>query len=323
MKLKKIASMVLAVVTVAAITTSFASCNNKNDDVFVVGICQQQTHDALDAATEGFKQALIDKLGEDKVEFDYQDGAGDTNTITTIINTFVSKKVDLIMANGTTALQNAANATLDIPILGTSITEYGVALNLENFNGTVGGNVSGTSDLAPLTEQAQMIIDLFPDAKTVGMLYCSSEPNSEYQVKVVTQYLTSKGITCSDYKFTDSNDVSLVAEKAANDCDVIYVPTDNTVASCKETINSVVLPIGTPIFAGEEGICEGCGVATLSISYYQLGYKTGEMAAQILTGEQNISEMPIQYDENPVKKYNKEIADELGITIPEGYEAIE
>ena len=209
-----------------------------------------------------------------------------------------------------------------IPILGTSITAYSVALNLPDFNGTVGGNISGTSDLAPLSDQAQMILDFFPEAKKVGLFYCSAEPNSAYQVAVVKEYLEAKGITCIEYKFSDSNDVAQVAEKAASDCDVIYIPTDNTAASCTETINNIVLPKKVPIIAGEEGICSGCGVATLSISYYEIGYKTGEMAAEILRGEANISEMAIAYDPNPVKKYNKEICEELGITVPEGYKAI-
>lgn len=304
-------------------TTAPTSSAEPAAEKYTVGICQLVTHDALDAATEGFKQALIDKLGEDNVEFVFKDAAGEANTCVTIVNDFVSKEVDLIMANATPALQAAANATLDIPILGTSVTEYGVALELKDFNGVVGGNISGTSDLAPLTEQAQMIIDLVPEAKTVGMLYCSAEPNSAYQVQVVTEYLEGKGITVKDFSFSASTDVAQVAEAAAAACDAIYIPTDNTAASCTETINNVVLPAKTPIIAGEAGICSGCGIATLSISYYNLGYKTGEMAAAILTGEADIATMEIGYDEAPVKKYNAVICEELGIAAPEGYEPLE
>ena len=321
MKSKRILAIVCVFVLLSALMLSLGSCSTQKEK-YVVGISQLVTHDALDAATEGFKQALIDKLGEDKVEFNFQNAANQNDVCITIANSFVSSNVDLIMANGTAALQAAANATVDIPILGTSITEYGVALNIDNFSGTVGGNVSGTSDLAPLDEQAQMIIDLVPTAKKVGLLYCSSEPNSEYQVAVVREYLESKNIECVDYKFSDSNDVTLVTTQAVNDCDAIYIPTDNTAASCAQTINGVALPAKKPIIAGEAGICSGCGIATLSISYYNLGYKTGEMAARILTGEADISEMPIEYDTNPVKKYNKTICDELGIKIPEGYEAL-
>ena len=294
----------------------------ENNEKYVIGICQLVTHDALDAATSGFKTAVIEALGEENVEFIEQNAAGEANTCVTIVNDFVSKDVDLIMANATASLQAAANATLDIPILGTSITEYGVALEIDDFTGTVGGNISGTSDLAPLDEQAQMIIDLVPEAKTVGLLYCSAEPNSAYQVQVVREYLESKGLTVNDYAFSASSDVAQVAEAAAASSDAIYIPTDNTAASCTETINNVVLPTGTPIIAGEAGICGGCGIATLSISYEQLGRVTGEMAVQILKGEADISEMPIAYDNAPVKKYNAAICEELGITPPEGYEAL-
>lgn len=321
MKIKRALALALAAITLTASCVTMTACGSKGK--YTVGICQLVTHPALDAATEGFKVALIDALGEENVEFDLQNAANEVNTCTTIVNSFVSKNVDLIMANATGALQTAANATTTIPILGTSITEYGVALGLKDFNGTVGGNISGTSDLAPLTEQAQMIVDLFPTAKKVGLLYCSAEPNSQYQVDVVSAYLTEKGLTCTLYTFSDSNDVAQVAEKAASDSDVLYIPTDNTAASCGETINNIVLPKKVPIIAGEEGICKNCGVAALTISYYEIGYKTGEMAAQILKGEADISTMPIAYDANPVKKYNKVICDELGLTMPEDYTAIE
>ena len=308
--------------TDAATDAAGVSQTDAADEKFVVGICQLVTHDALDAATKGFKDAIIAALGEENVEFLEQNAAGEPNTCVTIANDFVSKEVDLIMANGTAALQAAANATLDIPILGTSITEYGVALGISDFTGVVGGNISGTSDLAPLDEQAQMIIDLVPDAKTVGLLYCSAEPNSEYQVKVVREYLEGKNLTVKDFAFSASSDVAQVAEAAAAACDALYIPTDNTAASCTETINNVVLPTGTPIIAGEAGICGGCGIATLSISYYELGKTTGEMAVKILKGEADISTMEIAYDNNPVKQYNQTNCNELNIAIPEGYEPL-
>lgn len=312
---------ILSVVLAAAfLCLACASCAEKK--TYTVGICQLAPHTALDAATEGFKQALIDKLGEENVTFDYQNAQGSPDTCSTIVNSFVSKNVDLIMANATSALQAAANATTTIPILGTSITAYDVALNLSDFDGTIGGNISGTADLAPLEDQAQMILDLFPDAKKVGLLYCSAEPNSAYQVSAVKAYLEGKGIVCTEYKFSDSNDIAQVATKAADDSDVIYIPTDNTAANCTGTIDNVVRPKKVPIVAGEEGICSGCGTVTLSISYYEIGYKTGEMAAEILTGKADISEMAIAYDPNPVKKYNREICEELGVTVPEGYKAI-
>ena len=291
------------------------------DQTFVVGICQLVQHDALDAATEGFKQALTDKLG-DKVTFQEGNASGDPATCSVIVNQFVSDNVDLIMANATPALQAAQSATDSIPVLGTSVTEYGVALGLTDFDGTVGGNISGTSDLAPLDQQAEMIVEWMPEAKKVGLLYCSAEANSQYQVDEVQKYLEAKGVTATQYAFSDSNDLSSVCQKAADENDALYVPTDNTVAANTGIVDGICRPAKKPVFAGEEGICSGCGVATLSISYYDLGYTTGEMAVKILKGESNVSDMPIEYTD-VTKKYNKTICDDLGMTVPEGYEAIE
>ncbi len=289
---------------------------------YTVGICQLVQHEALDAATQGFKDALTEAFG-DAVTFDEQNAQGDSNTCSTIINSFVSDDVDLILANATAALQAAAAGTDEIPILGTSVTEYGVALDIDDFSGTVGGNISGTSDLAPLDQQAAMLNELFPDAVNVGLLYCSAEANSQYQVDTVQGYLEDMGYTCTQYSFSDSNDLSSVATTAASESDVIYIPTDNTAAANTEIINNICQPAGVPIIAGEEGICSGCGVATLSISYYDLGVATGEMAVRILNGEENISEMPIEYAPQFTKKYNPTIAEALGVTIPDDYEAIE
>ena len=315
-KMTKLVSLILAVM-MALSAFVFAQAEGK----YKVGVCQLVTHEALDAATEGFVQALKDILGEDAVEIDVQNAANEIPVCGVIVNSFVSKKYDLIMANATHALQAAYNATMEIPILGTSVTEYGVALGIDDFTGVVGENVSGTSDLAPLTEQADMILELVPDAKVVGLLYCSAEPNSLYQVKVIEEYLTEKGLVCERYSFADSNDVSVVATNAAKNSDVIYIPTDNTAASCAATIGNITMNEKTPVIAGEAGICRGCGIATLSISYFDLGYKTGEMAARILKGEAKIEEMAIAYAP-ATKMYNKEFCDALGIQIPEGYTAL-
>lgn len=288
---------------------------------YTVGIIQQVQHEALDAATQGFQDALTELLG-DSVTIDPQNASGDTANCTTIANNFVSQGVDLIMANGTTALQAAATGTSTIPILGTSITEYGVALGIDGFTGTTGYNVSGTSDLAPLDQQAEMLHTWFPDAQTVGLLYCSAEPNSQYQVDTVQAELEKLGYTCTQYAFSDTNDMASVTQNAADNSDVIYVPTDNTCANNTGVIDNICRPAGVPIIAGEEGICGGCGVATLSISYYDLGVATGEMAVKILTGEADISEMPIEYAPQFTKKYNEAICADLGLTVPEGYEAI-
>ena len=290
---------------------------------YTVGICQLVTHDALDAATQGFMDALTEELGADNVTFDVQNAAGDSNTCSTIANSFVADSVDLIMANATPALQAASAATADIPILGTSVTEYGVALGIDDFTGTVGGNVSGTSDLAPLDQQAAMILELFPDVKTVGLLYCSAEANSQYQVDTVKMYLEEKGVVCTLYPFADSNDVAAVTQTACDASDVIYVPTDNTVAANTAIVANICLPAGKPVVAGEEGMAKGCGVATLSISYYDLGVTTGKMAAKILKGEANISEMPIEYAENFTPEYNPVVCEELGVTVPDTYQALD
>ncbi|MBQ3404550.1 MAG: ABC transporter substrate-binding protein [Oscillospiraceae bacterium] len=291
------------------------------DVVYNVGICQLVTHAALDAATQGFKDALTDKLG-DSVVFNEQNAAGDNQTCATICNQLVSEKVDLILANATPALQAAASATNEIPIIGTSITDYGTALDIDNWTGTTGTNISGTSDLAPLKEQAQMLNELFPDAKNVGLIYCSSEANSLYQIGVVKAELESMGYTCTEFTFVDSNDVSSVCQSAASNSDVLYAPTDNTVASCAELINNVCLTAGVPIVAGEEGMCAALGVATLSISYYDIGYTAGEMAYDILVNGADISNMEVQFAPNVVKKYNPTICEQLGITVPDDYEAI-
>lgn len=311
------ASSAAASSTVASASVAAAS----NGEKFTVGICQLVQHAALDAATQGFEDALTASFGEN-VTFDFQNAQGDSATCATIANGFVSSGVALIMANATPALQAAQAATNTIPILGTSVTEYGVALGLDNFSGTVGGNVSGTSDLAPLDQQADMIVEWMPEVKKVGLLYCSAEANSQYQVDEVQKYLEAKGVTATQYAFSDSNDLSSVCQKAADENDALYVPTDNTVAANTGIVDGICRPAKKPVFAGEEGICSGCGVATLSISYYDLGYTTGEMAVKILNGESDISTMPIEYTD-VTKKYNKAVCDDLGLTVPEGYVEIE
>ena len=315
--MKKILAVVLAVLLLASMT----ACAGSGSGKYTVGICQLVQHDALDAATKGFQDALTEALG-DKVTFDVQNASGEPANCTTIVNKFVSSKVDLIMANATPALVAAKEATDKIPILGTSVTDYASALGIEGWTGTVGTNISGTSDLAPLNEQAAMVKELCPDAKTVGIIYCSSEANSQYQVDVITGYLTELGLTVTPYPFTDTNDVASVTQKACDSSDVIYIPTDNTAASNTEAIANVVLPAKVPVIAGESGICSGCGVATLSISYYDLGYATGKMAAKVLTGEAKISEMPVEYAPQVTKMYNPDNCADLGITIPDGYEPL-
>ena len=325
---------IFAIAAAAVLSLSLAACGSggadsadsgsaSGEEKYLVGVCQLVQHEALDAATAGFEQALIDELG-DAVQFDEQNASGEAANCSTIINGFLSKDVDLIMANATPALTAAASATSEVPILGTSVTAYSAALDLDDatFTGVVGGNISGTSDLPPLDQQAKMIVDWVPDAKTAGIIYCTAEANSAYQVKVISEELANLGVSVKEYSFTDSNDIASVTTKAVGEVDVIYLPTDNTVASNTETIANIVIPAKVPVIAGEVGIMNSCGIASLSISYYDLGYTTGKMAAKILTGEANISEMPIEYTD-VTAVYNPDLCSQYGITPLEGYEPAE
>ncbi len=329
-KTKRLLALALAVLTMSI---GFAGCGSSSDldtssdsaesgKVYNIGICQLVQHDALDAATQGFKDKLTELLGEDNVTFDEQNAQGDSASCTTICNQFVSSDVDLILGNATAALQAAYTATDTIPVLGTSITDYGTALDISDWTGVSGINVSGTCDLAPLDQQAEMLNELFPDAETVGVLYCSAEANSKYQYETIEPYLTDYGYTVKEYSFADSNDVASVATTACDECDVIYIPTDNTAASNAEVINNVAEAAEVPIIAGEEGICEGCGVATLSISYYELGEETGQMAYDILVNGEDVSAMEVQYAPATTKKYVADRCESLGVEVPDDYEAI-
>jgi len=311
--MKKAFALILAVMMVLGMGSAAAQ-----EETFTIGICQFSEHAALEESTRGFKDAITAVLG-DKVVFDEQDAAGEISLCSTIVNNFVVKGVDLILANSTPALQTAAMGTYEIPILATSITEYAAALDIMDFNGVVGYNVSGTSDLAPLDEQAEMLIQLFPEAKNIGLFYCSSEPNSDYQVKVISKLLTNAGLTVKEFPFMDTSDIAAVCYAACEFSDVIYVPTDNTVASSAAIVDGVCRPMGVPVIGGDEGICSACGVATLCISYYELGYTTGKMALRILMGGEDITTMPIEYAPVFMRLYNPEICTELGIEIPGGY----
>ena len=319
--MKKLLAMILVIMLVVSMT----ACAAQDDGKFVIGICQLQEHPALSAATQGFMEADKEGMAEKglDVEFDVQIAAGEATTCTNIVLDFVSSEVDLILANATPALQAAFAATEDIPILGTSVTEYSVAMGLKNYNGVVGGNVSGTSALAPLDQQAAMIKEWFPDAKNVGLLYCAAEANSKYQVDTVQAELEKLGITCKQFSFSSTADMDMVTRDAASESDVIYVPTDNVVAEATGIIKGICVPAGVPVIAGEQGICSGCGVATLSIDYYDLGVATGKMAVKILTGQADISTMPIEYAPEFKKLYNREICNEMKINVPDGYSAIE
>ena len=331
MKLKKAAAILMA----AAMTASLAACGSSSsgenssgssagsDGTYTIGICQQMEHAALDAATEGFQDACKEKFGEDNVEFDVQNAQGEQTMCSTIINNFVSSDVDLILANATLPLQTAAQATADIPILGTSVTDFASALGISDWTGATGVNISGTCDLAPIEEQEDMLTELLPEAKTVGILYCSAESNSKYQAELFEEELEKDGIEYKEYTAADSNEIQSVVTNAVSECDAIYIPTDNTMASNTQIINNICLPAKVPVIAGEQGICSGCGIATLSISYYDIGYRAGEMAYEILAEGADISTMKVETAPQVTKMYNPTICEELGITVPDDYEPIE
>ena len=337
MKLKKI----LAIMMAAAMATAMTACGGNSDSgsessteenassestessgqTYTIGICQQMEHDALDQATQGFMDACTELFGEGNVEFDQQNAQGEQAMCSTIINNFVSSDVDLILANATLPLQTAAQATADIPILGTSVTDYATALGIDDWTGATGINVSGTSDLAPIDQQEDMLVELLPDTQKVGILYCSAEPNSQYQAQLFEEALDEDAY--EEYTAADSNEIQTVVNSAIETCDAIYIPTDNTMASNTQIVNNICMPAQIPVIAGEQGICSGCGIATLSISYYDIGYTAGEMAYQVLAEGEDISTMEIQTAPEVTKMYNPTICEELGIEIPEDYEAIE
>lgn len=320
----KISKKIVSILTATALVASLTGCgsNGSSSKKYTIGICQLMEHEALDAATKGFKDTLTKKLGKDNVEFDEQNAQGESTNCSTICNGFVTSNVDLILANATEALQAATQATADIPILGTSVSDYATALNIKDWKGKTGTNVSGTSDLAPIDQQEAILKEIIPNAKKVGILYCSSEPNSAYQSKLMQEALKKDGIAYKEYTAADSNEIQSVTTTACDECDVLYVPTDNTMASSVNTIKNVAIPAGIPMIAGEKGIC-AAGVATLSIDYYNLGCQTGEMAYDILKNKKKAGDMEVQFAKKLTKMYNAENAKALNITIPDGYEPIE
>lgn len=319
--MKKILALILAVTMVMGMAT-FATADSA-DRVYTIGICQLVQHAALDAATEGFMAALTDKLG-DNVKFDLQNAQGESTTCSTIVTGFVANEVDLIMANATPALLAAVSATDTIPILGTSVTDYATALAMDDMDAAVGTgiNVSGTSDGVPAQLYADTVMELVPDAKMVSIVYCSAEPNSEIQADQFIECMDALGVKTAVYTFNDSNDIQAVITSAIEDADAMYIPTDNTAASNMTIVSNICAPAGIPVICGEEGMCGAGGLATVSISYYDIGYVCGEMAYDILVNGADVSAMPIGYAASPEKKFNPDFADAIGFTMPEGYTAI-
>lgn len=320
--MKKIVALVLAAVLVLGMASAVTA--KAEEKTYTVGICQLVQHAALDAATEGFMDALTEKLG-DNVKFDLQNAQGESTTCSTIVTGFVANEYDLIMANATPALLAAVSATDTIPILGTSVTDYATALAIDDMDASVGTgiNVSGTSDGVPAQMYADTVMELVPEAKSVSVLYCSAEPNSVLQADQFIACMDELGVDTTVYTFTDSNDIQAVVTSAVEGADAMYIPTDNTAASNMTIINNVCTAAGLPVICGEEGMCGAGGLATVSISYYDIGHVCGEMAYDILVNGADVSTMPIGYAASPAKKYNPDFADAIGFEMPEGYEAIE
>ena len=318
--MKKLIAMVLAAVMVLAV----ASAAKAEEASYTVGICQLVQHAALDAATQGFKDALTEKLG-DKVTFDEQNAQGEPATCSTIVTGFVANEYDLIMANATPALLAAVSATDTIPILGTSVTDYATALAIDDMDAAVGTgiNVSGTSDGVPAQLYADTVMELVPEAKKVAIVYCSAEPNSVLQADQFIACMDELGVATEVFTFADSNDIQAVVTAAIEGADAMYIPTDNTAASNMTIVSNICAPAGVPLICGEEGMCGAGGLATVSISYYDIGYVCGEMAYEILVNGADVSAMPIGYAASPEKKYNADYAEAIGFEMPEGYVAIE
>ncbi|WMI81412.1 ABC transporter substrate-binding protein [Anaerotignum sp. MB30-C6] len=332
MKMRKIP--LVAAMAMAAMVISMTGCGGESEaeapaveetadaKSYTVGVMQLVEHPALDAATQGFQDKLKELLGE-SVTFDVQNAQGESTNCTTIATKFVTDDVDLIMANATGAVQAAAAATGDIPVVGTSVTDYKTAGVIEK-NDAPGRNVTGVSDLAPVDQQIALLKKVNPEAKKVAIVYCSAEPNSIFQSELAQKYLTEAGIEFKEYTAADSNEIRAVITKAVGECDTVYVPTDNTMASNMGIIKNVTVPAGIPVITGEEGMCAKGGLATLSISYYELGMKAGEMAYDILVNGADPATTPIAFvSDNIVPKYNAEIAETLGVTMPEDFEAIQ
>ena len=323
---------ITAILTVAALLMlSLAGCGTAAEPsadadgakVYHIGICQLLEHAALDKATQGFQEKLTELLGEGNVEFDLQNAQGESANCSTIAAGFVASNVDLMMGNATAALQACVAASAEIPVVGTSVTDYGTALEIDDFTGVTGTNVTGASDLAPLDQQAAMIKELVPGVKTVGLLYCSAEPNSVYQIKEIEKNLDELGIAYKEYSAADSNEIQSVVTNAIAECNALYIPTDNTIAANTEIVNNICEPAKIPVIAGETGICSGCGIATLSFDYYDVGVAAAELAYEILVNGANPGELEIRTAPAVTKCYVPARCELLGITIPEGYSPIE
>lgn len=314
--MKKLIAMLLALALVLCCCFAYA------EDKPIIGIIQQMDHVALNAAREGFVKALADNgfVDGDNITLDIQNGQGDQSNLSTIADRFVSEKARLVLAIATTAATTMAGKTADIPILGTAITDYETP-KLVQSNEEPGWNISGTSDMNPVSAQIDLLKKLVPDCETVGVLYTSGEMNSVLQAGMAREAIEALGMKYVEVTITNTNDVQQAVQKIVGMCDAIYLPTDNVLASSMPIVYGVAVESKTPVICGESGMVQSGGLATLGISYYELGYQTGLMAVEILNGA-DISKMPVKFiTEGFEYEINKTVADEIGLEIPEDLQA--
>ena len=322
MKCKKILAAAAACLMVAGLTAcgnnnSTPTPSNDGEKVFQIGIVQLVEHNALDEATRGFKEFLTEKLG-DKVQFNVQNAQGEQTNCTTIVNQFVASKVDLIMANATNAVKAAREATSDIPVVGTSVTDY-VASGLVASNEAPGANVTGASDMNPVSVQVQLMKTLCPDVKTVGIVINSGEENSAIQAEEAKAAFEAEGFTVKIYSVADTNEIQTVVTAACNEVDAFYEPTDNLIAANVPTMSNITTAAGNPVICGEGGMCDSGFLATYAISYYELGRAAGQQAYDILVNGADPATTPIFFFDvsQLTLVVNEQNAADLGITIPE------
>ncbi|NLT57978.1 MAG: ABC transporter substrate-binding protein [Clostridiales bacterium] len=310
--------LTLLLLPLAGCTAKQGNAPSQGDEKITIGIIQSVEHLALDQCYDGFVKALDDNGYSDKVTLDYQNAQGDTSSLSTIADRFVSHKVDLVLSITTGATQAMAAKTTEIPILATAVTSYTVA-GLIDSDEAPGGNISGTSDMNPVAAQVELIKTLVPEVKTVGLAYNAGEDNSALQAKLAKEQIERMGLSWTEVTVTNSSEVQQAIQSLVTKCEAIYIPTDNTVSSAMATVHSVTIESKTPTICGADTMVLEGGLATMGISYYDLGYKTGLMAIEVIEGAK-VGDMPIQYaDRSDAVTINGQVAEEIGYQVPDQY----
>lgn len=310
--MKKLMAIAIALV----LMLSAAAMAELNPADVKIGIMQYVPHVALDSAAEGFI-ACLQENGYADAQIELQNAQGDASNLTTIADQFIANDVDLVLAIATPAVQAMAGKTTEIPILGTAVTDYEVARLVES-NEAPGYNISGTSDMNPVADQIALLQELVPEAKTIGVMYASNEDNSILQAQMAKDAIEALGLEYKEVTVTSTNEVQQGMQQIVSECDAVYLPTDNIMASSMSIVYGVTLESKTPVICGESGMVTGGGLATLGINYYDLGYQTGLMAIRVLEGE-DVSTMPVEFANGFDYCMNATVAAELSIEIPEAY----